>query len=473
MFRMKNHPLLLIAVFIISASRLVSGQAPLDLVNEIKLPVPPSLGSFGWETPSKEVFTIAVAPDQSLLVLDPDATGNWRLVRVKKWWTHEPVSEVLNISGWSGADKKDYLRMNVELQITPDGRYAVAFAAAAWDGPFFFRPKHYVPRQPDTIITVIDLVSWQIVKSIHTSVMEATEFRGARILNNQWIALQGFYPEPTDNPYEHLYDRGNRLISIPDLKAGSECTSKRPSALLEPNAPASAWIEMLAKLDRQNDDACADVLKVSGLGSVELLESHIYKGFDVEPKDLVLHGNFNSVIAKEEQNKSRLPIERVEGEQFDYYDHWNQAAYEMSAIPSFFESPSHLWYVFDYPVLGIYNADGHTLKEQSDPHLLCNGDKHHGLNQGACNCHLEDVAEKQDTLLTYCRVQRGDFDGGFLSQWLSVTRIDDLSDVGFIDLTKDRSWGTNEALGSAEGRAYILSVALGQTLRVYAIPDQH
>jgi hypothetical protein len=135
---------------------------------ELRLPVPDSRGRFAsvWypDMAAKKNFSMRVAPDQSLLVLDRDATGRWPLVRLRGWWTGKPVSEVLEIPGWSAGDAKHIADIVVDLQVTPDGRYAVAFAGALWmnTSSFLLRaPKGYVERKPDTVITVVDLERWR------------------------------------------------------------------------------------------------------------------------------------------------------------------------------------------------------------------------------------------------------------------------------------------------------------------------
>jgi hypothetical protein len=89
---------------------LASAQTELDLRREIHLPVPKSRGSYDHfpiiELAARDHFSLRVAPDQSILVFDSDTSGNWPLVRLKKWWTENPVSEVLKIPGWTAADKK-------------------------------------------------------------------------------------------------------------------------------------------------------------------------------------------------------------------------------------------------------------------------------------------------------------------------------------------------------------------------------
>jgi hypothetical protein len=457
-----------------------SAQTQLEPMHEIKLPVPSSSGKFGGSflipgTPAKEMFSIQVAPDQSLLVFDPNANGEWPLVRVKNWWTQQPVNEMLNIPSWTAADSKYTGDMNVELQITPDGHYAVAFASAYWDGPLFLR-RGYVAPKPDTLITIIDLQRWQIVGSTHTMKTENADFRGARILNNNWMALQGLDTEPSSHQYEHLYDRRNLLLSIPDLKPGPACISKRPGTnpLPGPGAPAAARRRTAETLNRQNDEACADVLKVSEVESVKQLESLIYKGHGLEPRVLFLQSLGIKDETELEGDKHPFPDDADQKNELMYYDHWTWPSYHMYSISPPFQSTSQLWYGLhfwygegsDHSDVSIFDAGGRKLKEQSLPHLLCHGQK----ERGACGCHIEDVSEEQHVLLAYCRIQRGDFDGGFLKQWLSVIRADDLTEVASISLSKDRGRNTSEAIAVRDGHAYILAVALGAILRVYAVP---
>ncbi|MGA3133162.1 MAG: hypothetical protein ABSD59_20375 [Terracidiphilus sp.] len=123
-----------------------------------------------------------VGPDQSLLVLEPDAGGQWLLVRVRNWWSKEPVSEVMKIPVWSAKDIKNG-SVDSDLQISLDGHYAIAFAPAIWGAPLFAR-KGYIPRKPDTLITLIDLQRWQVVGSTHTVNLDDANFEGARVLGN-------------------------------------------------------------------------------------------------------------------------------------------------------------------------------------------------------------------------------------------------------------------------------------------------
>ena len=123
---------------------------------------------------ARQLFSMRVTPDQSLLALDSDSSGQWPLVRIRKWWTDTPVTEVLSVPGWSSADAQHLDSIHVDVGITPNGRYAVAFAGANWMEKSAFllhAPGGYVARKPDTIISVIDLHQWKVMNSIHTTGM--------------------------------------------------------------------------------------------------------------------------------------------------------------------------------------------------------------------------------------------------------------------------------------------------------------
>ena len=118
------------------ASVCALAQTELRSTHQIRLPVSSSRGSYDHfpysGMNSREHFSMRVVPDQSLLVLDSDASGNWPLIRLRKWWTDAPATEVLSVPGWSSIDANHLNSINLDVQITPDGRYAVAFAGAYW-----------------------------------------------------------------------------------------------------------------------------------------------------------------------------------------------------------------------------------------------------------------------------------------------------------------------------------------------------
>jgi hypothetical protein len=159
-----------------------------------------------------------------------------------------------------------------------------------------------------------------------------------------------------------------------------------------------------------------------------------------------------------------------------YYDHWDFHRDELYMGNPPFESSSHLWYgLYDSHKgkslyeLDRFDAEGQKQKGETIRYLLCGNPTMQGPHS-ACGCRVAAVYEDQRALLAYCRTPHGDFTGAWQRQWLSVFRSDDLSEVGLMNLSKDKE--TNAVLAVGDGRTYILAVELGQTLRVYAVPDR-
>lgn len=399
-----------------------------------------------------------VAPDQSLLVLDSDTSGNWPLIRVRKWWTDTPVNEVLSVPGWAAADAKHMAQIKVDLQITPDGRYAIAFAGAVWMGKsdfIFHAPIGYVARKPDTIITVIDLNQWKIVSSVHTMGITNGQLRGVRVVSDKWIVLDF---ELGDSPLRILlYRYVTKLITIPELHFGSECTSDRPFR----GSPSLSLKEEDAEpAKRHNDEVCQDILQTVGVGSVDDLEIRIDRGQDIQPVGV--------------QQRSHDLIDTED----DYFRFWGEYPYYLlySENPPF-ESSSHLWYgLYDSQERGFYDleifdAEGKKQKAKTFRNLLC-GDPSLEQRGSACGCRVVDVSEENHDLLAYCRTQRGDFDGMVRREWLAVVHSDDSSGAGFISLSNKYHHETLEEIAHGDSQPYVVTLELGETLRVYAIPDR-
>jgi hypothetical protein len=409
---------------------------------------------------SRQHFSMRVAPDQSLLVLDSDTSGNWPLVRTRKWWTDNPASEVLSVPGWKADDAKHMASILVDLQITPDGRYAVAFAGAVWrrKSDFIFHaPRGYVARKPDTIITVIDLNQWKIVSSVHTTGLADGELRGVRVVSDKWIVLDF---DLGDSPLRILlYRYVTKLIAVPELHPGPECVSDRQ---FRPPPPPSLALGAsdAEKLRRQNDTACEAVLQTVGVGSVDVLEILIDRGQDVPP------------LAVERRSDG---LERTED---DYFRFWGEYPYYLlTAENPPFESSSHQWYGLynslerGFYDLEIFGAEGQKRRSQTVRNLMC-GDPSLEQQGSACGCRVVDVSEGNHDLLAYCRTQRGDYDGMVRREWLAVLHSDDFPGPGFISLPSKYRHETLEKIARADGHSYVVTLELGEMLRVYAIPDR-
>jgi len=439
-------------------------QTELKPLREVHLPVSSSRGVYAHypilDMAAKQFFSMRIAPDQSVLVLDSDASGQWHLVRLRNWWTDKAVSEVLSVPGWAATDAKHINRIKVELQITPDGRYAVAFAGAVWmekSDFIFHEPRGYVARKPDTIVAVIDLNEWKIVSSIHTIGLVDGNLRGVRVVSNQWIALDF---ELGDSPLRILlYRFVTKLIAVPDLHSGPECVSDRQ---FRPPPPPSLGLEKsdAERLKNQNDAACEAVLQTVGISSVDGLEILIDRGQDVLPPTVERRSD---------------GLQRTED---DYFRFWGEYPYYLlTAENPPFESSSHRWYglynshergLYD---LEIYDAEGHRQRSQTLRNLMC-GDPSLEQQGSACGCRVVDVSEQSHDIVAYCRAQRGDYDGMVRREWLAALHLDDSFGVGFISLPRKYQHETLEEIALANGHSYVVTLEVGETLRVYAIPDR-
>lgn len=456
---------------LLAISAAAYAQPQLDLAGEIRLPVRPSRGSLGSES-IKQYFSIQKAPDESVLAFVADGNGQWPLVRLKKWWSRDPAVDVLQIPGWTSTDATWTGEVFVDLQVSPGGRYAVAFAGAYWEGKdslFFplsiFAPK--VARRPDTIITVIDLEKWLIVKSVHTAQFEDVGFRGGRIVSDDWIALQGLEPSrPTFG--NSIYLRRNRLMSLPALEPGVECISERVDSDIE--ASQNPHSRKAGEIRQRNDETCRDVLNVAGPDSLEGLESLIYTGHPEPPKplkllDLPKTGPVRSKYGDQEG------LGQVEAHIRLHYDHWSQVHDLIHGVNPPFESTARRWYGLygrygsPQPVYEVrrFDAEGRQELSRETRALACGNP---AVGNAYCGCRVEDVAEAQHTLLAYCRT--GEYGGGAGDrQWLAVFRADDLSEQGMVSLSKGRRVRDLVAVGDA--RTYVVTVESGELLRVYSL----
>jgi hypothetical protein len=222
-----------------------------------------------------------------------------------------------------------------------------------------------------------------------------------------------------------------------------------------------------------NDAACRDLLRETGAGSVAELESLIYMGHGIEPRMLRLRSLDFAPVPGLRTDGDRLAVAE-EREMLEYFDHWNLSRDQIVSENPPLESPSRTWYgLYDsherpfYYELDKFDAEGQKQKGRTARNLLC-GDPNLQGRRSACGCRVDDVSEEQHALLIYCRTQHGDFDGPWQGQWLSVFRSDDLSEVGFVELSKDKE--TTQTLAVRDGRTYVLVVELGRIVRIYAVP---
>ena len=448
------------AVFFATAT--ACAQKEIKPLTEIHLPISSQRGSFNHfpyiQNTAREHFSLRVAPNQSILVFDSDASGHWPLVRVTQWSTNHPVSEVLDLPGWTSADAKNLNRLNVDVQITADGRYAVAFAGAYWMDKSVFlihAPMNYVQRKPDTILTLIDLTQWKIVDTVHTTTLANESLQGVRIANNHWLILD--FISSDSSPQSDLRRFDTRLLSLPDLHPGSQCLSDRP---LRTSIPFLKSDVDRKATEQHNNMTCQDVLLATASPSVQALETFLYRGQDLLPPAV---------------QQASPDLQRTEDE---FFHGWGEYPYFLfySENPPF-ESASHTWYglyrspdLRGFDNLVTFAADGRQQSTHLIDHQQC-GDPSLDQRGSACGCRVVAASDQTHTLLSRCRTQRGDFAGTVRREWLSVLRTDDLSPAGILTLPH-KDVETLHAIALADGHPYLVTLESGDPLRIYAIPNR-
>jgi hypothetical protein len=480
MIRMNIRNALLIVAFCAYENLISPAQTQLNLMREIKLPVQSHLGTLGggfWVIgmTSGEAFQFKIAPDQSLLVLYPNSSSKWQLVRVRKWWTETPKIEELDLPGWSERNTRYETSIGTDLLITPDGNFAISLGGIPSvkdvrniPSP----PSDSIEHKPDLLITAVDLNRWKIIGALHTATIDdEAEFRGAYIAKGRWIALQGLDDKPERVKYEHLFDLINRLISIPELKPGPGCLTKDPEilALSRRESPESA-----SALSQQNDAACKDLLTIAGVSSMRVFDWHIYLGDDPEPRNLMAHTQLSGLSGFSEIDKDSTKPEFIWPS--DEYNHgyWTSNEWDIFEDNPPFESSANHWYQLQGQDQGInfhyqlnkYMQDGELLETratelQSEPKCR---------SRLQCVCEVVDVSEQQKAILALCRAQSMNFIGSFdwHRQWAAIYRTDDLLQIGEVEL---KTTYTRSAIAAADGRTYMVTVEQGKILRVYSVPD--
>ena len=340
-----------------------------------------------------------------------------------------------------------------DLQITPDGHYAIASAGARWMERSSFLlhpPKGYRARKPDTIITVIDLEQWKILSGLHTAAIADQWLHAARVISAKWIVLD--FQLSTSQSEDGLYPYLDKLISIPDLSSGPQCISHR--SFLNDHLTGVNHADPVTTKNLANA-ACQELLHATSQPPVDALATQIFREQDVLPPAV-------------RQRSSDL-----QGTEETFFVFWgNYPYYLLYRDNPPFESSAHLWYgLYNHQKSPFYDlerfdANGQKQNAQSIHHLLC-GDPSLEQHGSACAGRIIDVSEQQHTLLAYCRTQHGDYAGIVRRQWLAVLHSDDFSGVGMIPL-KDHPLA--QLASSADGHPYAVTLTSGEILRIYALP---
>jgi hypothetical protein len=459
--------LLSTAVLTACVGSVAFGQSEIPAQHEIRLPIPESRGSFGggfWaiSVPSHDQFAVRLLPDQRLLVMNPNSSGQWVLTRIGDWWTESPEIDSLAIPGWTSANVKREQNLTTGMLVTADGRYAVVVSGAekVKDADHIpFAPDRSIAGKPDTLVVLVDLKLWRLVRGFHTATLGDFDFRRAQIAGGHWIALEGYNVTPSPIKYAHVYERINQLISIPDMTVGPRCIS----IVAEPGNSSQAG------LAHKNNAICGELLKATGLASLNRFESLMYLGEEPPPETYQPYAEVTRKFSTgtgeiDERNFNHevmVGIERGFTPDSNGFYHFNPP----------FESPAGYWYEFQHPPgtrtyqLAKYDHAGTTISVKPTTLLAKAGCG----RRNWCDCRIEDVREEANALLAFCSAFMVDiFDAHHMqAQWLTTFRTSNLSESGEIRMSKDHL--TKQVLATIDGTLYVLIVERGETVRVYPV----
>ena len=146
---------LYLCILVLAGLGSASSQESVEFVKLRELSLkenPDSFVLFNWEYGRRgPLFTTALTPQNDLLVLVGMRDGNWHLVRVRDWEGSAPKIQRVVVPGFGEADFPNMFGLMPQVEVTPDGRYAVCIAEGSWS-----EPGHRSPGSND-VVTVVDL----------------------------------------------------------------------------------------------------------------------------------------------------------------------------------------------------------------------------------------------------------------------------------------------------------------------------
>lgn len=140
---------------------------------------------------------LAVAPDQSVLLLIPKRSGVWKLKRLQTWWGPNPIERSVDVPGIVLPDKSEIrnkymLDVGTGLLVMPGGDLAIGSAVA------HFKNAANGNVSEDVLEWVIDLRTFEVVNAVRHEDAQVFQFSRA----------------------QRYADRLGRLVEIQDAYAG-------------------------------------------------------------------------------------------------------------------------------------------------------------------------------------------------------------------------------------------------------------
>jgi hypothetical protein len=217
---------------------------------------PDSFYLFNWEHYRHgPLFDMAVAPDGDFLALVGMQDSHWQLIRVKEWWSPNPVVDRVTVPGYGRADEPNRFGLTPQVLVSPDSKFAVAIASASWPDPVQ-RRAGTPPQQPDALLTLVNLQTFTAVKTLRASELglETSEWRFDSASS---LRADGLSPAGSGEAVGS--ERWVAFLSMPELRVIQRCDYSVPTnsgalkfVLHEPASPPCQ--KTVGELQKASDD---------------------------------------------------------------------------------------------------------------------------------------------------------------------------------------------------------------------------
>jgi hypothetical protein len=211
-----------LAVLFAITAQFCSAQGPgLKQLSVISLKVhPDAFYLFNWEHYRRgPLFDTGIGPTGEFIALVGMQDSRWQLLRIRDWWTAKTVVDRVSVPGFGFADETNRWGLTPKVLISPDSKFAISIALAAWPNPSEKRGDA-ISQQPDALLTAVDLRTFKTVKTVRTSELGLRTWQW-RIDKTGNLRADGVNPAKVAQPVGT--ERWVALLSIPDLRVLERC----------------------------------------------------------------------------------------------------------------------------------------------------------------------------------------------------------------------------------------------------------
>lgn len=198
----------------------------------------------------------ALTPENALLVLIPQAHGNWVLKRLTAWDSQSPQEATLSFTGDPPHDKHEGI--TEDLTVNPDGTYLIVRITSDYTS--------HGELTLTALLILVDLHSFSIVlrRSTTDPLIASSE---VHFNNNGLLVAQGIV-KVNRTAATTAYAAG--VLTLPDFQLTTSCRYERE---LRSENNRLNWIT-----SQNANSACAAVLQAAGVSSVENLPGSDHRG---------------------------------------------------------------------------------------------------------------------------------------------------------------------------------------------------